>query len=314
VEVPRYADLPAAALGGRSGWGVFGANDSIGRLHLQGPEAVLRGSRLVRRGVTFPLNAPIDLFDPPLYHRPQVEHTVVNKGGKSLDDALDRFAPQASSQWDALSHVAYAPDVFYGGVSAERILAEHVNTIEHWAKKGIAGRAVLLDMSGHLASCGAVAGESVAFTPDDLERVLASTGLTLEQGDVLLIRTGFLTWYLEQSLSVRAAMSVRTGLKAAGIDHSEEMAEWLWDCGIAAIASDSPSVEVWPPDEGSGTVFGMLHRVLIGQLGFALGELWWLDDLAADCAAAQDFEMLLVSTPLHVPGGVGSTANAMAIR
>ena len=314
MDVPKYADLPVAALGGRSAWGLWGQRDSIGRLNLQGAQGVLRGSRLVRRGAIFPLNAPVDVIDPPFYKRPKVEHTVVNKSGKSLDDTLHHFAPQASSQWDALAHVSYSPDVFYGGIGADALLAEHVNTIEHWAKKGIAGRGVLLDMSAHLASLGATAGDSVAFTPDDLERMLVSTGLALEEGDVLLIRTGFLSWYLDQSSEVREKLSDRTGLTAAGIDHSEEMAEWLWDCGVAAIASDNPSVEVWPPDESTGSVFGLLHRVLIGQLGFPIGELWWLDDLAADCAQTNDYEVFLVSAPLHVPGGVGSTANAIAIR
>lgn len=274
----------------------------------------MRGSRLVRRGLRFPLNAPIDLLEPPLYRRPQVEHVVVNKAGRSMDDALHHFAPQASSQWDALSHISYSPDVFYGGVSAETIQTEHVNTIEHWAKRGIAGRAVLLDMSAHLDSLGAHAGQSVAFAPEDLERVLDRTGLSLEQGDVLLIHTGFLRWYLEQPDTVREAISDRANLTAAGIEHSEAMAAWLWDSGIAAIASDSPSVEVWPPDEIDDPVFGLLHRVLIGQMGFPLGELWWLEDLTADCVATGDFEMFLVSAPLHILGGVGSTANAMALR
>ena len=33
--LPRYDELPAAAQGGRSGWGLFGADDSVGLLNLQ---------------------------------------------------------------------------------------------------------------------------------------------------------------------------------------------------------------------------------------------------------------------------------------
>jgi hypothetical protein len=54
--------------------------------------------------------------------------------------------------------------------------------------------------------------------------------------------------------------------------------------------------------------------VLIGQFGMALGELWWLSDLASDCAADRSYEMFLVSTPLNAPGGIGSPANAVAIK
>ena len=60
--------------------------------------------------------------------------------------------------------------------------------------------------------------------------------------------------------------------------------------------------------------FGFLHNMLIGQLGMALGELWWLSDLAGDCAADGVCEMFLVSTPMNAPGGIGSPANAVAIK
>jgi kynurenine formamidase len=57
-----------------------------------------------------------------------------------------------------------------------------------------------------------------------------------------------------------------------------------------------------------------LHRVLIGLLGFAIGELWNLEDLAQDCATDGVYEFLLASAPLNVTGGIGSPANALAIK
>ncbi len=59
---------------------------------------------------------------------------------------------------------------------------------------------------------------------------------------------------------------------------------------------------------------GFLHRMLIGQLGLALGELWWLADLAADCAADGRYEAFLVSAPFNAPGGIGSPPNAVAMK
>ena len=93
------------------------------------------------------------------------------------------------------------------------------------------------------------------------------------------------------------------------------MARYLWDSGIMAIASDTFSVEVWPPDFSEEAFpFGFLHRVLIGQFGMALGELWWLDDLADDCAQDGIYECLLTSAPLNAKGGIGSPPNALAIK
>ena len=60
--------------------------------------------------------------------------------------------------------------------------------------------------------------------------------------------------------------------------------------------------------------FGFLHRMLIGQFGLAIGELWWLDDLARGCRADGRFEVFLTAAPTHVTGGIGSSANALAIK
>jgi hypothetical protein len=46
----------------------------------------------------------------------------------------------------------------------------------------------------------------------------------------------------------------------------------------------------------------------------ALGELWWLDDLADDCAQDGIYECLLTSAPLNAKGGIGSPPNALAIK
>jgi len=84
---------------------------------------------------------------------------------------------------------------------------------------------------------------------------------------------------------------------------------------VVAIASDTYAVEVWPPAWGEESApFGFLHRVLIGPFGMALGELWHLDDLAADCDQDGVCEFFLASAPLNVRGGIGSPPNALALK
>jgi kynurenine formamidase len=90
------------------------------------------------------------------------------------------------------------------------------------------------------------------------------------------------------------------------------MCEYLWDSHVAAVASDTYAVEVFPPASGDAT--GFLHRILIGQFGMALGELWWTDALASDCNDDGVYEAFLASAPLNAPGGIGSPANAVAIK
>ena len=45
-----------------------------------------------------------------------------------------------------------------------------------------------------------------------------------------------------------------------------------------------------------------------------IGELWWLDALADDCAQDGVYEFFLVTQPLNLPRGVGSPPNAVAIK
>jgi kynurenine formamidase len=316
-HLPSYDDLPLAPDGGRSGWGIFGADDNVGLLNLQGAEQVRAGAGLVRRGAVFPLNAPLDAFNPALAMargtpRPKVIHRA---GTFRFDDVIDNFYPQASSQWDSLAHVGYGLDTFYNGATEDDILAGRRNTIEHWAKKGIVGRGVVLDLVRTLAEDGRPysPGDSVAFSVDDLELARQRAGIDFRPGDVLLLHTGFATWYGEQSEADRVAMPRQ--LTAAGIEHSEAMARYLWDSHASALATDNFAVEVWPADlSADAEPFGFMHQVLIGLFGLALGELWWLHDLAADCAADGVYETMLVSAPLHSIGGVGSPPNAIAIK
>jgi len=317
--LPRYDDLPQAANGGRSGWGLFGPDDSVGLLNLQTPESVLAAAGLVRKGAVFSLNAALDAVDPALdADRGVPRHRLLHKpepGLEDLDDVYDNFYPQASSQWDSLAHIAYAPGVFYNGATDDDVLGGTRNTIEHWARRGIVARGVLLDVQRALGSDGQTCtpGSGAAFSPAHLELARKEAGVSYSPGCIVLLRTGFLGWYASQPWHARTAIA--RDLRAPGVEHTEDMARYLWESRAMGVASDTFAVEVWPPDFSSrSSPFGFLHRVLIGQFGMALGELWWLDDLAADCAEDGVYEFLLTSAPLNSRGGIGSPPNALAIK
>ena len=99
MQLPSYDELPAAQRGGRSGWGIFGAGDSVGLINLQTPERVAAAAQEVRRGAVFPLSAEVRLFDPPMFGRRLPVHRVLTApDDPGLDDQLDDFNPQSSSQ------------------------------------------------------------------------------------------------------------------------------------------------------------------------------------------------------------------------
>lgn len=313
MELPTYDELPLASEGGRSGWGVFGSEDNLGLLNLLTPERLVEAASLIQRGAVFPLDAPIDAFSPPLAgSRSLPRHTIKRNSDIGFDDVYDNFYPQISSQWDSLAHIAYAPNQFWNGATEDEVATGKRNTIEHWAQRGIAGRAVLLDMVRTMAALGKPydPGQTVRFGVTELEAARERSGLTFAPGDVLILHTGFASWFRSQASGKRAAF-VRE-VTTPGLAQGEDMCRYLWDSRIAAIGSDTYAVEALPADPHD--VFGFLHRMLIGQFGMALGEFWWTDDLAADCAEDGRYEAFLASAPMNAPGGIGSPANALAIK
>jgi kynurenine formamidase len=322
-ELPSYRQLPTGLTGAGTAWDLFGPDDGLGLVALQTPQRVARALSLARTGQVFSLSAPVDLFDPPFFgHRRGPRHTVIRRSTQSMDDVLDSFFPQGSSQWDGLGHVGVAEDVYYGGATAAEVIAGTRNSIDGWAARGIVGRGILLDVSDAPGLAPALSreggsaplAEKTPITVADLERARERTGLRFETGDILLLHTGFVDWYQTLTPGQREDL-VAGGFRNAGLEQGAEMAEYLWDLHISALAADNVAVEAWPPDRSAaGRPYGFLHQVLIGEFGMALGELWDLGDLARSCAADGVYECAVVSAPLRSPGGIGSPANALALK
>jgi kynurenine formamidase len=309
-RLPSYKELPD----GRA-WGLWGADDQLGCLNKITAEAVVAAAGMVRKGTVFPLNLRIDRPEPPLYGRGAPKVTMVGSAN-GRDDYIDNFWPQASSQWDSLRHIRHPRDGWYNGARDEDIAQGGGKLgIENMARRGIVTRAVLLDLDRYLRTEGRPLDHATA-TPiraADLEGCRAAQGVDVRQGDVLLLHTGWLRWYAKESTDEqRVTMADRNNLRAPGLAATEEVAAYLWDLHIAAVAADNPALEVWPPDWERED--GFLHWRLIPHFGMPIGELWWLADLAEDCAADAVYEGMFASAPLHVVGGVGSPPNAVVVK
>jgi len=314
---PEYARLPVQSGAPRgSSWGVFGDDDQIGTINLLTPARVRSATRLVRRGDVFPLNWQLELPDPPLFSRRALSHTLIPLQPAGTDDRYDSFFPQASSHWDALCHTHHLEYGQYNATSEPASGTVHrTNGVEHWARRGIAGRFVLLDIAAQRAARGdrRSPGQRTQVTIDELQCTLSAQQVQLDGGDILLVRTGWLAWYQSQPASVRKDLSAKdVDFTSIGLSADESMAQWLWDNQVAAIAADNPALEATPFDESH--VDRYLHYRLISLLGMAVGELFNLEGLAADCRADGCYQGLLTSAPLNKYGGSGSPANALAIK
>ena len=317
IKLPSYDELPVRA-GAPAGaaWGVFGDDDEVGTINLLTPERVVAATSSIRTGKVFALNLPINIPDPPLFTRGKHTHTVkiFPNAEFVLDDFLDNFYPQASSQWDALAHVKHPIHGAYNGIPDNQMTGRGGMRlgIDNLARRGIAGRGVLADVARYHERVG----KSIDFTTaksiplEDVQAALEDEGVELRAGDILLVRIGWTKFYLSASDEIKAELAKETVVP--GIEGSERTARWLWNNHLAAVASDSPALEALPKPAGEEAEF--LHFHMLAFFGMPIGEMWNLEGLADDCAADGDYDFFLTSAPLNIPGGVGSPPNALAIK
>jgi hypothetical protein len=322
--LPSYDDLPVApGAPAGSSWGVWGEGDVLGCLNLLTPERAVAAAGLVRRGAAFALSWEMELPDPPLFGRSAFEHSVSwlpNRMGH--DDQLSGWNTQSSSQWDGFRHMRHASHGFYGGV------ADEDHGVQHWARRGLVGRAVLLDVARWREAQGRPIDASSADPIDahELLDVAAAQDVEVREGDVLLLRTGWMAWYRSLDPDGRRALA-SAELATPGLRGDESTARVLWDLHIAAVAADNPALEVLPPaalatpeqlerafSDPDGFTDVFVHLRLLPLLGLPIGELWDLDALAADCAADGVYEGLFTSAPLNLSGGVASPPNALVVK
>lgn len=296
-----------------SNGGRWGADDRIGTLNYITPKRRAAAARLAHTGRLFDLG--IEISRPGIQRAGGVRSNPVHLMRLTPVDRIDplhntciaddhiSMPLQSVTQWDGLGHVGY-DDLLYNGVPASSITTldgSRELSIHQIAAAGIAGRGVLLDIARLLGVARMAAGEIV--TPDILDRAMAAQGVTVGAGDILLMRTGWITLYTQE----HDAEAYWRGEPGIGLD----VARWLHHRQVAAIASDNWGVEVSPPDRSGGLP---VHPVLIRDMGMTLGEIFHLEDLAADCATDGVWEFLFVAPPLKVVGGVGTPVTPLAIK
>src|SRR5579862_2064226 len=313
-RIPKYSELPVhPEAPPHSAWGVFGRDDQLGTLNFQTPERRLAAARLVRRGLAISLDLPMHLPSPALIAwREPYRRTQFALEQRGRDDYLDNFYLQCSSQWDGLRHMRNSEHGFYNWTPAEQVDAEVGRLgIENFSRHTITGRGVLLDVARFLLARGE------DYRPDRLrelpcsllDEVAVTQGVELQPGDVVMFRTGLGALVYEEE---RHPEQANRPMETAGLPAEDETLAWLWDHQVSAIVSDNVAVESRRKEQTPG--LRRLHNEAIPLLGVVFGELFDLEALADDCAADGVYECLFVSKPLMIRGGVGSPANALAIK
>ena len=313
--LPLYNELPQFSNSDeRYAWDVFGKDNDLGTVNFITPDHIKRAATLVKRGASINLDLTLDLpARAPVPEgergRGPAEHVVfVHRGGG--DDRLDNFYLQGSSQWDSLRHVRFREHGYYHGLQDEDLASSDRLGIHLWSQHGgIIGRGVLIDIPRYLGA-DFKPGVRIGVDGPMIEAIAKKQGVTLQPGDILLFRTGWMTNYLTLSTEARLAAGVMEGTQpVAGLEGTQATMAWLWDHRIAAVVGDNIACEATPVIDGS-----FQHRRLLAMFGMPIGELWALDELADDCAKDGVYEFFLVTKPLNLTRGVGSPPNAIALK
>ena len=297
-----------------SNWGRWGPDDELGTLNYITPEKRRAAAGLVRKGATFSLQIPMDGNGPmagPIRVNPvhtmtatgtDTEQVVPMADGCRYTDDVMFLYLQSGTEWDSLAHIFYegklyngypASDVDTGG--ARRLGIEKTGS-------SYVSRGVLLDAARHRGvDC---LDPSVRLTGDDLDAVAQAQDVRVEEGDIVLLRTGILSEY--------AATGSWDLYRGSHPGLHFRAAEWLHDHRVAAIAADNGSVE--GVDKQASPLAVPLHMLALRDMGLSLGESFYLEELAADCAADGVYECFLAAAALRITGAVGSPVNPIALK
>jgi kynurenine formamidase len=315
---PSFSDLPLDKSGPPgNAWGLWGKDDELGMLNIITPETVISSITEIKEGVRISLDWPLDKPSHPAFDRQRFSHEILNKAPMVMNDDAIRINTQSSTQWDGFRHYGYQrTGQFYNGHRQEEFSPEGGPlSIDLFAKKGgITGRGVLLDWySWSIRNKKQLSPfQTGAVTLVDLQAIISEHNIVLRPADILFIRVGFTAEYEKLSAQQKQEFPNREPGGLLGLEASRDSLRWLWENQFAAIASDAAGFERGPATGPYNEPDVSIHQWCLAGWGMPIGELFDLDELAEACRERKRFTFFLQSTPLKIPGGVASPANAVA--
>jgi kynurenine formamidase len=297
-------------------WDRWSGDDGVGALNLIDDGKRLEAKEAIRSGLAVSLGFELmaDVPQPPGSGRMNPQHVMTElptaaafESGESVfaDDML-MMAVHAASHWDALSHCFHGGSM-YGGISAYEVTATdgapHNDIVP--AARRLVTRGVLADVARHRGVGVLAPGEGIGA--DEIADTLAAQGVEVRPGDALLVRTGLLGATRLSGAWTEFAQCGEDVPNTPGV--STDALPLLHELGVCALGCDNWAVEQLT---GGGPFFPV-HELALVYMGMPLGENFELDELAAACAAAGQWDFFFAGAPLPIRGGVGGPVNPIAV-
>lgn len=293
-----------------SNWGKWGPDDRLGTLNYITPERVRKAAGLVQSGRSVSLAIPINKQAGPDNPRPAMHYMV-----QSFDIRDEIGAPQFAMDYlasechgdchthiDALCHVGYKGRL-YNGRPVSSVTSKGASTLDLTAyAHGIVGRGVLLDIPRLRGVKWLEPGEAVSG--EELAAAEKAQGVRLEEGDILVFRTG----HHRRRLELGPWNNGYDGDGKAGL-HAKALL-LLHDRKVAAFFPDGDGETV--PSRVEGVAYP-IHLLQIVAMGMACADSLQFEELVELCEQEKRWEFLVMAAPLRLPGGTGSLFNPIAV-
>jgi len=268
---------------------------------------VAAAAGLVRIGTTVTLSLPFPT-DPGLANPKPADHHMTMLGDTDIGSGSLRFAKDyvggdyhndGHTHIDAFCHVSYQ-GALYNGRPADAVTEDgaDVDAIDV-LKDGLVGRGVLLDVPRLRGTAWLEPGEHVFR--EDLEAAERAQGVTVEEGDILLVRTGLPRRLRE--LGPWDTTTAKAGLHPTAMPFVSER-------HVSALGSDGNSDTA--PSSTEGVTFP-IHVLALNAMGVHLLDYLDFEDLLANCEGAGRWEFLFAAAPMRIQRGTGSPLNPLAV-
>ncbi|HLX88782.1 MAG TPA: cyclase family protein [Acidimicrobiales bacterium] len=313
--MPERAAFHAIAARVRN-WGRWGPDDQLGTLNFVDAAARHRAVAAVRTGEAYPLGLPLSEEEGiqaglvPGRVNPMRSMVAVNNPLSddpewiSSSEDVVTLALQCATHWDALAHVSYDGRL-YNGHPASSVTEAGASRCGIEQVRTLVTRGLLLDVAR--ARGEDILPPGYGITPDDLDAACALGGLRPERGDAVLVRTGQMA-HLRGERTQKALFAY--AFPAPGLTMA--CAEWLRAHDVAAVATDTLSLEVFPGEDEA--IYLPVHLLHLVEMGLTQGQNFVLDELAEACEADGVYDFFLDATPLPFTHALGSPVNPVVVR
>jgi kynurenine formamidase len=230
-----------------------------------------------------------------LHRRHRDSYKPEKFGPRSGASGVLTMMEHSGTHIDALCHQA-CDLKFFGGVAVDDVeRTDGYRQLGAETIRPILARGVLLDVAGWKSVD--VLPEHYAITADDLDGCARATNVTIDPGDVLLVRTGFARHWNDEAVY----------LNAAGVAKSGNV--WAADRRVVAVGADNMAWDCMAERDPETNMMLYGHVHLLVTHGIHIIENLNLDELAA----ARHREFAFVGVPLKFRGATGSPIRPLAL-